>query len=131
MDREVSGRRGTRSIDETTFALAKRLGLTQKKGMNYDQYVQKIEGGESLDTLSGPLQALAAEKRGDWHEAHRLCQDAGDGNGAWVHAYLHRVEGDNSNAAYWYSRAKQPVAKTATAEEWEAIARTLLDQEQK
>lgn len=97
--------------------------------MTYDEFLQQIENGAALDQLSSPLLALAAEKRGDWHEAHRLCQDAGEGNGAWVHAYLHRVEGDNSNAAYWYNRANQPVAKTSTKEEWETIARTLLEQE--
>jgi len=49
----------------------------------------------------------------------------------WVHAYLHRVEGDLSNAAYWYNRAVQPVCKTSLATEWEALYKELSHIERK
>ena len=76
--------------------------------------------------LAPPVRALWHEARGDWEEAHTLAQAAGGPEGAWVHAYLHRKEGDKSNAAYWYARAGQPVATGALGAEWEQIARALL-----
>src|SRR5436189_5326816 len=54
------------------------------------------------------LQALWYDGRGDWNRAHELAQDVDDANGAWVDAYLHRKEGDPSNARYWYRRAQPP-----------------------
>ena len=72
------------------------------------------------------LQALWHDARGDWNEAHRLAQDVETTDGAWVHAYLHRKEGDVGNAAYWYGRAQQQVATDALDAEWQRIAATLL-----
>jgi hypothetical protein len=77
--------------------------------------------------MSLPLQALWWERKGNWDRAHELCQEARSREGDWVHAYLHRVEGDEDNAAYWYARARQPVCRTGLDEEWQAIARALLD----
>jgi hypothetical protein len=76
--------------------------------------------------LSRPLQALWHDRRGDWDEAHALAQEAGGAEGAWVHAYLHRREGDELNAGYWYARAGRPAASGALPAEWEQIARTML-----
>ncbi len=76
--------------------------------------------------LSPALQALWHDARGDWRTAHMLVQDEQTAEGAWVHAYLHRKEGDDANAAYWYRRAGQPVARTTLQEEWESLARSLL-----
>jgi len=56
------------------------------------------------------LQALWYDAKDDWDAAHGCAQDQDDRNGAWVHAYLHRKEGDPANAAYWYHRADKPVA---------------------
>jgi hypothetical protein len=79
----------------------------------------------------GPLlRALWHDARGDWDEAHRLAQDVEDTDGAWVHAYLHRKEGDAGNAAYWYGRAGQPVATDALEAEWGRIAAALLARSQ-
>ncbi|MCC8965334.1 hypothetical protein H8A95_24200 [Bradyrhizobium sp. Pear76] len=75
---------------------------------------------------SPPLSALWWAKKGDWDQAHRIVQDEGDANSAWVHAYLHRVEGDLGNAGYWYRRAGQPVAKDTLEAEWERIVSALL-----
>lgn len=72
------------------------------------------------------LQALWTEANGDWDGAHDLTNQAGGEDGAWVHAYLHRVEGDLSNADYWYRRARRSRPSCSTAEEWDAIATELL-----
>jgi hypothetical protein len=72
------------------------------------------------------VRALWHDARGDWNAAHALAQDVDDESGAWVHAYLHRKEGDAGNAAYWYRRAKQPVATDSLEDEWNRIADELL-----
>jgi len=101
----------------------------KREGMTYEAFLELVEEQGDLSELSLPLQALAVEKRGDWHGAHQLCQDDQEGDGAWVHAYLHRVEGDLSNAGYWYRRAGKPAQSGATEAEWEMIAQALLAKE--
>ena len=72
------------------------------------------------------LVALWHDARRDWEAAHRVAQDVDDRDGAWVHAYLHRKEGDLGNAGYWYGQAHQPVAADALDAEWERIVSALL-----
>lgn len=72
------------------------------------------------------LQTLWWEAKGDWKAAHACAQDEKTPTGAIVHAYLHRVEGDLSNAGHWYSRAGRPPATGSLAEEWDALATELL-----
>lgn len=76
--------------------------------------------------LAPPLQALWWAAKGDWDKAHHLVQDEKDRDAAWVHAYLHRVEGDRPNADYWYRQARRPVAKGAFEPEWDGIVEALL-----
>lgn len=76
--------------------------------------------------LSPALAALWHDARGDWDAAHKVAQDIDSPDGAWIHAYLHRKEGDAGNAAYWYTRAGQPVASGSLDAEWNAIATALL-----
>lgn len=76
--------------------------------------------------LSAVLTALWHDARGDWDAAHRVAQDIDGADGAWIHAYLHRKEGDEANAGYWYRRAGQPVASGSLDAEWDSIATTLL-----
>ncbi len=76
--------------------------------------------------LGRALQAIWHEAKGDWHKAHRLAQAQDDQTGAWVHAYLHRVEGDTANAGYWYRRAGKLHSSAPLNEEWEQIALALL-----
>jgi len=73
------------------------------------------------------LQALWHERRGDWNRAHQIAQDMETSDAAWVHAYLHRREGDLSNARYWYERASRPEATDSLASEWLRIVKALLD----
>jgi len=78
------------------------------------------------DGLSPALQALWWDARDDWGKAHALAQTDEGGAGDWVHAYLHRKEGDAANAGYWYRRAGRPASRVPLAEEWAAIATALL-----
>jgi hypothetical protein len=72
------------------------------------------------------LEALWHERHGDWTRAHQIAQDVEDGDGAWVHAYLHRREGDIANAGYWYRRAGRRAAAGPLDDEWRAIVGDLL-----
>jgi hypothetical protein len=72
-----------------------------------------------------PLRALWHGLRGDWKTAHEIVQAEDDRDSAWVHAWLHRVEGDLGNAGYWYARAQRPVALGETRAEGLAIASAL------
>jgi hypothetical protein len=72
------------------------------------------------------LQALWHDAKGDWDAAHARAQEQDDAAGAWVHAYLHRKEGDFANAGYWYRRAGRPAANEALEAEWETIVGALL-----
>lgn len=72
------------------------------------------------------LRALWLDAKGDWEGAHAAAQADGSRDGAWVHAYLHRKEGDAMNAGYWYARAGRPAATGDLRTEWEEIARALL-----
>lgn len=72
-----------------------------------------------------PLRALALVAQGDWDGAHALVQDEDTAEAAWVHAHLHRVEGDLGNARYWYRQAGKPVATGDLAEERRAIEAAL------
>jgi len=89
----------------------------------------------SVDTDSQPPPGLSETARtlwfaraGRWDEAHDLCQNLPDPDGAWIHAWLHRQEGDLGNAAHWYQRARKPAPSWSKnlADEWLEIAETLL-----
>jgi hypothetical protein len=77
-------------------------------------------------TVGAALQGLWWVKKGDWDRAHRLVMDETSREAAWVHGYLHRVEGDDGNAAYWYRQARKPVAQGDQDSEWKTIVATLL-----
>jgi len=91
------------------------------------------EFNESVNTATRPpkglstsLEALWWEAKGDWQKAHHLAQDDPSPNASWVHAFLHRVEGDESNAAYWYAKAVKPVAHGPFPPERDHIVAALL-----
>jgi hypothetical protein len=73
-----------------------------------------------------PLRALWLDARGDWDGAHKCVDTWDDANSMWVHAYLHRKEGDVANARYWYARAGRPPQDGPLDEEWAEIATALL-----
>lgn len=76
--------------------------------------------------LNLALRALWHLARGEWDAAHACAQRQSGRDGAWVHAHLHRVEGDLANAGYWYRRAERPPADSPLDAEWEEIATVLL-----
>ncbi|ACI92923.1 conserved hypothetical protein [Afipia carboxidovorans OM5] len=76
--------------------------------------------------LSQPLMALWWVAKGDWEQAHALAQKTPTADGAWVHAHIHRAEGDLDNAGYWYGRAGKPASSEALETEWDQIASVLL-----
>jgi hypothetical protein len=78
--------------------------------------------------LSPALQALWWDAKGDWDKAHERAQEREDTAGMHVHAYLHRKEGDQSNAEYWYRRCGAAPSVLALTEEWDELARALLEQ---
>lgn len=93
--------------------------------MSFEEFI----GSPSVSAeLGAPLQALWHDAHGAWDAAHRCVQDDASREGAWVHAYLHRREGDDANAGYWYTRAgrKRPGGAVTLDAEREAIARELL-----
>jgi hypothetical protein len=93
--------------------------------MSVDEF-RKSTAAAQPPALSGALRALWHDARGDWDAAHDWAQRDEGAAGAWVHAYLHRREGDPANAAYWYRRAGRPVAKDGFEAEWERISAELL-----
>lgn len=94
--------------------------------MTLAEFESSLDGKTPPTSLHRALQALWWDRKGDWNKAHECAQAAeGDPYCDWVHAYLHRKEGDASNAGYWYRRAGKPAAKSALADEWLAIARAL------
>ena len=76
--------------------------------------------------LRAEVLAMWQEARGDWTAAHATVQDLETPAAAWVHACLHRREGDQQNARYWYTRADRPVVKGSLEDEWLAIVAELL-----
>jgi hypothetical protein len=94
--------------------------------VNVAQFKASLSAAAPAPQLGAPLAALWWAARGDWNQAHRIVQDEETSQAAWVHAYLHRVEGDLGNAGYWYRRTGKPAATGSLEAEWEAIASTLL-----
>ena len=95
--------------------------------MNVADFIASLDGAAPAPSLTAPLAGLWWAAKGDWDEAHRIVQDDSSRDAAWVHAYLHRVEGDLGNAGYWYRQAGQPVATDNLESEWERIASALLE----
>ena len=95
-----------------------------------ESFENAIVAGPPPDDLSPPLRALWFDARGDWDAAHKCVDELDrpvvDADAMWVHAYLHRKEGDALNAGYWYGRAGRKPCTAPLAEEWRALAVALL-----
>jgi len=98
----------------------------RRTAMNLAEFELSQKESTPPSGLSLALQSLWFDAKGDWNRAHELAQEAGEPSGDWVHAYLHRKEGDASNARYWYVRAGKPVYSGHLEEEWAAISEALL-----
>ncbi len=97
--------------------------------MSFEEFQQAVARDATAPAgVSGALRALWHDARGDWDGAHDCAQEDKSRDGSWVHAYLHRKEGDEGNAGYWYARAgrSMPAKGVTLGAEWEGIARELL-----
>jgi hypothetical protein len=94
--------------------------------MNFEEFRSTLSSEHPPEGVSPLLVALWWEARGDWTRAHEIAQEIESPDAAWVHAYLHRKEGDQGNAGYWYRRAGKPHSRATHEAEWDEIARQLL-----
>ena len=95
--------------------------------MTLDEFRQSLTGSQAPpDGLTPLLEALWHDAKGEWDRAHTLAQEVETKDGAWVHAYLHRKEGDLDNAGYWYRRAARDRFTGTLDDEWTSIVTALL-----
>ena len=94
--------------------------------MTVEEFRQSLSQTDAPAGAPNALRAMWEDAKGNWSGAHAIAQEIDDRTGSWIHAYLHRKEGDLANAGYWYRRAGQPVARDTLEEEWERIVSTLL-----
>ena len=95
--------------------------------MTLHEFRQSLEAAAPPSELTLALAGLWWDGKGDWKRAHESAQQDEGPNGAWVHAYLHRKEGDQDNAAYWYRRAGKTVFRESLETEWLAVVKALLE----
>jgi hypothetical protein len=95
--------------------------------MTPEEFRNSIKLDAPPSDLSLALAGLWWDAKGHWDRAHESAQKDEGVAGSWVHAYLHRKEGDISNAGYWYRRAGKPVCKSSLDQEWSEITKALLD----
>jgi hypothetical protein len=81
----------------------------------------QIEMENYNESWSACRKALYWDQQGNWDKAHTIVQELSSADAAWVHAYLHRKEGDEWNASYWYTRAGKPFFDLSLKEEWEVL----------
>jgi len=96
--------------------------------MNLQEFRDSLLRDGPPADLGPALSGLWWDAKGDWAKAHEWAQKDEGPRGAWVHAYLHRKEGDSSNAAYWYRQAGKPPESGSLEEEWNEITAALLHQ---
>ncbi|HEX4486163.1 MAG TPA: hypothetical protein VH088_07860 [Terriglobales bacterium] len=96
--------------------------------MTQQEFQQSIEDENPPVSVGPALAALWWDAKGNWEKAHDRAQEDKGQPGAWVHAYLHRKEGDIPNANYWYARAGKPECKVSLDQEWKEITSSLLAQ---
>jgi hypothetical protein len=93
------------------------------------QFKHSLKKPKAAAGLSPALTALWWAGKDDWGRAHKIVMGEDGADCAWIHAYLHRIEGDLDNARYWYRQARRKPATGDTASEWSAIAAALLETE--
>jgi hypothetical protein len=94
--------------------------------MDLISFKASLANKEPPKEVSVYLKTLWYDAKDDWDKAHKLIQDVEDKNASWIHAYLHRKEGDIGNADYWYRRAGKTRSSLSTDKEWEEIVTALI-----
>jgi hypothetical protein len=102
------------------------LASNEKFDMTLQEFRNSLGRDEPSDNLSFALAGLWWDAKSDWTRAHESAQQDEGPSGAWGHAYLHRKEGDDSNAGYWYRRASRRASRTCLDSEWAEITEALL-----
>lgn len=95
--------------------------------MTFNNFKESLLNDIAPTGISGYLRSLWYDAKGDWDKAHHIIQDMEDKTAAWIHAYLHRKEGDIANADYWYHRAGRKRPTGNLEEEWELLVKELLN----
>jgi len=96
--------------------------------VTYEDFINSVESGDAPPPdVTEPLRALWYAQKGNWDQAHRVAQGIENTDGSWVHANLHREEGDIGNARYWYSRAGRAESKKTVEEERAELIRFFLE----
>src|SRR5215470_2895705 len=90
--------------------------------MNLTDFKESLKAENPPSGISNYLEALWYDAKGNWNKSHEIVQDLHSSEAAWIHAYLHRKEGDISNADYWYSVARKKRSDVTLEEEWEILA---------
>jgi hypothetical protein len=106
--------------------MAKKAKRDAQPRMGFAAFKASLGDGVPPKGLAPAVEALWYAANGLWERAHDAAQKRDDEAGAWVHAYLHRLDGDEDNARYWYGRAGRPVSTASQGAEWEEIAKALL-----
>ncbi|MDJ1472228.1 hypothetical protein QNI19_29010 [Cytophagaceae bacterium DM2B3-1] len=94
--------------------------------MIYQEFISSLSTSEPPSELNDALKALWYDGKEDWETAHNMAQVNNSPTNCWIHAYLHRKEGDSWNAQYWYTRAGKKMPQVSLKEEWEQIVKALL-----
>ena len=94
--------------------------------MKVEEFREAVDGAKLPAGITKELEALWEDARGKWDRAHEIVQRMNTTDAMWVHAYLHREEGDLSNSRYWYSRISRTMPNASLEDEWQIIAKELL-----
>ncbi|MEI9810957.1 MAG: hypothetical protein WDO16_25460 [Bacteroidota bacterium] len=86
--------------------------------MTFTQFKESLSANTPPENISAYLEALWYDAKDDWEKAHTIIQEKEDADASWIHAYLHRKEGDTGNADYWYRRAGKKRPAISLQEEW-------------
>ncbi|WP_435622647.1 hypothetical protein [Flagellimonas sp.] len=96
------------------------------KPKDFETFLQTLENSSPASDWSLALQSLWWDGKGNWNASHHIAQDLHTPMGSWIHAYLHRKEGDDWNAGYWYRQAGQPFPKCSLEEEFKEMVLAIL-----
>jgi hypothetical protein len=94
--------------------------------MTIEEFKTTLQATTPENSWNSLLRALWYDKKGSWEEAHNIAQDVHTKDGSWIHAYLHRKEGDNGNAGYWYHRAGKKMPTNSLDDEWTQLVKHFL-----
>ena len=95
--------------------------------MTLDEFKESISQEKPPVNISQPLESMWWVAKGEWDTAHNLIQPLSDSHSMRIHGYLHREEGDEGNAAYWYRRNGMSLPQNSLEEEWTEIVSALLE----